>query len=78
MQPKLPLWAGRILFECVNSECFYDGALMDSDDLVWKDVWNSHIGDLELVPCCPSCREFVIYWEEDNGKENETQFTQNA
>lgn len=62
MQPKLPLNTG-LLYECLNDDCFYVGALVNFEDVTWKNVWNSEIGDLDFVPCCASCAEFVAVWE---------------
>jgi len=65
MQPKLPLAKIGLRYECANPECFYVGALMNFEDVTWKDVWDSHIGDLEHVAHCPSCADPVMIWEED-------------
>ena len=67
MQPKLPLGMKTLYYECVNPECYYVGALVDFEDVVWRDCWNSEIGDLDLVPHCASCGEPVIFWEDVGG-----------
>jgi len=65
MQPKLPLRVHNVQYECVNPNCFYESALLDFDDLVWKHLWCSQLEGLELVPYCPSCNDPVIFWSED-------------
>ena len=64
MQPKLPL--GGLLYECANPDCYYCGSLMGLEDVTWKDVWNSQIGDLDLIPMCPSCNEPMMIWSADD------------
>lgn len=66
MQPKLPLLSG-VVHMCLNADCFYCEAIMDLDDLVWKEVWSSEYADLEMIPHCPSCGEVI--WREYDGKE---------
>jgi len=63
----LPLSGIGLLFECANSECFYCGTLLNFIDCSFKDVWNSEIGDLDLVVICPSCREPLMVWEDNDG-----------
>jgi len=66
-QPKLPLHGVKaVLYECLNPECFYNGALMNMDDVAWKDVWSSHLEDLELVAFCVSCGEPMAHWKGDD------------
>ena len=50
IQPKLPLHFG-IEHICINDQCFYVDAILSFDDIVWKEVWNSEIKDLDCVPC---------------------------
>lgn len=60
---KLPLeHESVLLYECANSDCFYDGVLVDFFDVKWKDVWNSTLQDVEPIPICPSCEEPVMVW----------------
>ena len=63
MQAKLPLFG--VHYECANPECFYVGALLTFEDVCWKDVWNSEIDDLDLVPTCPSCQDPMMIWRDD-------------
>jgi len=65
MQPKLPLRGTHTLYECLNPQCFYDGALMDAEDVLWGYKWNAEIGDLDLLPRCPSCRDYLVPWNEE-------------
>ena len=60
MQPKL--LRSNVTHMCLNKNCFYDQAILDFDDLVWKHLWNSEIEDLDLIPHCPSCDE--VLWRE--------------
>ena len=66
MQPKLPLSAG-LLYECANPDCFYCGSLLDLEDVVWKDYWDSSIEDLSVRATCPSCSDPMMIWSDDDG-----------
>lgn len=63
MQPKLPF--AQTLYECVNANCFYDGALMGYDDVRWQHHWSVSEQDLVLLATCPSCQEHMIPYEGD-------------
>ena len=65
MQPKLPLF--KLLYECANPECFYCGSLMDLEDVIWREMWNSEIRDLDVIPFCPSCAEPMMIWSNEDG-----------
>lgn len=65
MQPRLP-YTAKLLYECANEACFYCGALLPTEDVAWKDFWNSEIGDLDFRAICPSCREPMMIWEDDD------------
>ena len=65
IQPKLPLSGVGLKYECANPECFYCGALMDLEDVVWKDYWSPELKDLTLVPFCPSCNDPMMIWDEE-------------
>lgn len=67
MQPKLPLDVG-LYYECANPDCFYLGALLDMEDVVWKHYWNSDIGDLDLRSVCPSCDNPMMIWSDNDAK----------
>jgi len=67
MQVKLPLSGIGLLYECANIECFYEGTLINFTDGSYKYVWNSEIGDLDVVPVCPSCLQPMMVWEDDDG-----------
>lgn len=66
--PSLVIGAA-VLHICVNKACFYDDSLIDLDDIVWKEVWNSEIADLDMIPHCPACHE-VLWREVDDGAYN--------
>ena len=66
-QPKLPLNTS-LLYECANPECYYCDALLDMEDVTWKEIWNSELRDLDLIPHCPSCNEPMMIWSENDGK----------
>ena len=59
--PSLLIGAA-VLHLCLNDDCFYCDSALDIDELVWKEVWNSEIEDLDPIPHCPSCGEVV--WRE--------------
>jgi len=63
-QPRIPslLTRAAVLHYCLNKDCFYVDSILDLDDIVWKEVWNSEIEDLDMIPHCPSCQE-VLYRE---------------
>lgn len=71
-QPRLPLQGSGILYECLNSGCFYNGSLLAFEDVSWKDFYNHQIGDLDLRPVCPSCREPMATWH-DESEENDAE-----
>lgn len=73
MQGKLPLSGIGLLYECANIECFYDGTLLNFVDCSYKEVWNSELGDLDLVVVCPSCHEPMMVWMEVDYGSDETQ-----
>ena len=65
MQPKLPLSVG-LLYECANPQCFYVGALLDQEDVVWKDFYNHEIQDMDLRSTCPSCGDPMMIWSDED------------
>jgi len=56
-------------YECLNPQCFYVGALLGANDVVWKHFWNSAIDDLDFRPQCPSCNEPMATWDEPPNSE---------
>lgn len=53
------------LYECVNTACFYNEILLGFNEVSWKDVWSTDYQCLVPVPVCPSCRDEVIFWSEN-------------
>lgn len=51
-------------YECLNPQCFYEGALLSAQDVCWVNFYNHEIGDLELRSTCPSCSEPMAIWDE--------------
>ena len=41
---------------------------MKMTEVTWKDVWDSKIEDLTLVPMCASCGDPLMIWEDDDGE----------
>lgn len=66
MQPKLPLVADRILYECANPDCFYCGSLLDRTDVKWVHFWNSESEDLDFRAVCPACNDPMMIWDDDD------------
>ena len=64
MQPKLPMF--NVMYECGNPDCFYVGSLLTLEDVSWRDVWNSNLQDLDLIPICPSCADPMMIWDGEN------------
>lgn len=62
---QLYLWKSAHYYECVNPQCFYNEAQFNHTEVVWKDMWNSDLGDLDMIPYCPSCQQEVIFWQLD-------------
>lgn len=59
----------RRLYECMNSDCFYCATLSRLEEVHWKEVWNSEIEDLDMIPTCPSCNEPMAFWDYDTESE---------
>lgn len=57
----------KVVYMCLNAECFYCETIMDVNDLVWKETWDSNIEDLAAYPTCPSCGE--VSWREVHDNE---------
>ena len=72
MQPKLPLNVG-LLYECMNPQCFYVGALMRAHEVKWVHYYDHELEDLELRSVCASCAEPLAIWHEDDDTEAVTQ-----
>jgi len=68
MQGKLPL-SRTLNYECANPDCYYCGTILWLDDVVWKEIWNSEIHDLDCVAHCPSCVQPMMIWEDEDGKD---------
>ena len=66
MNPFLPKIL-KVSYECANENCFYDGALLSFEDVNFVQMWNSEIGDLDLIPHCPSCGEPMMIWSDNDG-----------
>ena len=61
--------ARRRLYECLNPMCFYCETLLKTDEVVWKEVWDSDFEDLVMRPRCPSCSEAMAFWDYDTEAE---------
>ena len=61
MQPKL-FYSSAVIHMCLNADCFYCESIMDFEDIVWGEAWDSNIEDLTMIPKCPSCDE--VLWRE--------------
>jgi len=59
----------RRLYECVNPKCFYCETLMKTDEVNWKEQWNSEMEDLDMRAECPSCSEPMAFWDYDTESE---------
>ena len=46
-----------IYYWCLNDKCFYVDTRIKLNDISWREVWNSDVHDLDMVPYCPSCNE---------------------
>lgn len=40
---------------CGEMDCFYYETIFKTDDLLWMHQWDDQVGDLVLIPLCPSC-----------------------
>lgn len=47
---------------CLNADCFYCETILDFHDLVWKEAYDTALGELVPIPTCPSCNE--VAWRE--------------
>ena len=56
--------SGSVDHFCLNADCFYCETILDVNDLVVKEVWNSDLGMMDAIGFCPSCDEPV--WGERN------------
>ena len=59
---QVKLMKTGLTYECMNEFCFFQGTYMNYSEVDYKHVWNSQLGDLDLVPICPSCSEEVAFW----------------
>ena len=50
-----------IAYTCVNADCFYCETWLDFEDVVYKSMWSSEIGDVLEVAHCPSCLQPMIH-----------------
>ena len=65
MQQKL-FYCQAVIHMCLNENCFYFECFLDLEDIVWRELWDSQIEDLAMIPHCPSCNE-VLWREVCNG-----------
>jgi len=61
--PNLPLQGPHDLFMCKNKECFYEGSLMGSEEVLWRYKWDYRNEELALAPRCVSCRYWMEEWD---------------
>lgn len=72
LQPKLPFRNVGLLYECSNTSCFYDGALLKFDEVVWKHYYNHEMEDLDMRSTCPACGDPMMIWHDTDEDTTET------
>jgi len=50
------------LYNCENSQCFYNSTLLNHREVIWKNRWTGEA--LELLPFCPSCECQLVDYED--------------
>ena len=65
MQAKL-FYTGEYLYWCVNPDCFYDQSIIEFEDILWREAWNSDLEDVVPIAMCPACATNL--WGERSGK----------
>jgi len=68
MQLKM-FHTAKVIYMCLNANCFYCETIMGVEDMVWRDRWCSDLEDLIPIPFCPSCDEVMWREVEDDGKD---------
>lgn len=53
-------------YECVNPDCYLAGVYMGVEEVALKNVWDSALGTLTLVPYCLDCNCEVLFWHVDD------------
>ena len=53
----------EVQYLCLNDNCFYVESILAFADVVWREVWDSSLHDLAMIPHCPSCNE--VMWREE-------------
>ena len=64
MQGVLPLNVG-LLYECANPNCFYEGSLLDMENVDWKEYWCHESEDFQLRSVCRSCGNPMMIWSDE-------------